>query len=51
MVIFAVAHALFEAEGWTLMTSLLRNGSGAVLDVKSRLPRGARPPGIELWRL
>ncbi len=51
VVIFAVAHALFEAEGWTLMTSLLRNGSGAVLDVKSRLPRGARPPGIELWRL
>ena len=28
VVIFAVAHALFEAEGWTLMTSLLRNGIG-----------------------
>jgi len=51
VVIFAVAHRDFVCEGWTLMTSLLRNGSGAVLDVKSRLPRAEKPEGIELWRL
>jgi len=50
-VIFAVAHQEFVAEGWTLMRGLLRDGSGVVLDVKSRLPRAERPDGIELWRL
>jgi UDP-N-acetyl-D-glucosamine/UDP-N-acetyl-D-galactosamine dehydrogenase len=50
-VIFAVAHAGLVAEGWPLMTALLRGGRGVVLDVKSRLPRAARPPGIDLWRL
>jgi len=51
VVIFAVAHQEFVAAGWKLMTGLLRNGSGVVLDVKSRLPRAERPDGIELWRL
>jgi UDP-N-acetyl-D-galactosamine dehydrogenase len=51
VVIFAVAHQEFVAEGWKLMTALLRNGAGVVLDVKSRLPRAERPEGIELWRL
>jgi len=51
VVIFAVAHQEFVAAGWKLMTRLLRNGSGVVLDVKSRLPRAERPDGIELWRL
>ena len=50
-VIFAVAHQEFVAGGWKLMTGLLRNGTGVVLDVKSRLPRAERPEGIELWRL
>ena len=50
-VIFAVAHQEFVAGGWTLMGELLRNNSGIVLDVKSRLPRAERPEGIELWRL
>ena len=50
-VIFAVAHQEFVAEGWTLMTGLLRNGTGVVLDIKSRLPRTDRPEEIELWRL
>ncbi|HXP04844.1 MAG TPA: nucleotide sugar dehydrogenase [Stellaceae bacterium] len=51
VVIFAVAHQEFVAEGWKLMTGLLRNGTGVVLDVKSRLPRAEQPDGIELWRL
>jgi UDP-N-acetyl-D-galactosamine dehydrogenase len=51
VVIFAVAHAPLASEGWPLITSLLREGTGIVLDIKSRLPRAERPPGIELWRL
>ena len=50
-VILAVAHAPLVTEGWTLVTGLLRDGCGAVLDVKSRLPRAEQPAGIELWRL
>jgi UDP-N-acetyl-D-glucosamine/UDP-N-acetyl-D-galactosamine dehydrogenase len=50
-VIFAVVHAPLVAEGWPLMTSLLRDGTGIVLDVKSRLPRTEQPVGVELWRL
>ena len=51
VVILAVAHAPFVAEGWSLIEGLLRNGSGVVLDVKSRLSRAERPTAIELWRL
>ncbi len=51
VVILAVAHREFVAGGWKLMTGLLRDGGGIVLDVKSRLPRAERPDGIELWRL
>jgi len=51
VVILAVAHREFVAGGWKLMTGLLRDGGGIVLDVKSRLPRAERPNGIELWRL
>jgi UDP-N-acetyl-D-glucosamine/UDP-N-acetyl-D-galactosamine dehydrogenase len=50
-VILAVAHASFVQKGWPLITELLRDGRGLVLDVKSRLPRAEKPPGIELWRL
>jgi len=51
VVILAVAHAPFVAEGWPLISGLLRNGTGVVLDVKSRLPRAERPSGVKLWRL
>ncbi|MGA8402152.1 MAG: nucleotide sugar dehydrogenase [Stellaceae bacterium] len=51
VVILAVAHASFVAEGWPLINSLLRNGTGVVLDIKSCLPRAEQPAGIELWRL
>lgn len=50
-VILAVAHASFVEEGWPLISGLLRDGQGLVLDVKSRLPRAEKPVGIELWRL
>jgi UDP-N-acetyl-D-glucosamine/UDP-N-acetyl-D-galactosamine dehydrogenase len=50
-VILAVAHETFVAEGWPMITRLLRNGSGIVLDVKASLPFGEQPDGIELWRL
>ena len=50
-VILAVAHRDYLDEGWTLMQRLLRDGSGSVLDVKSRLAREQKPDGIDLWRL
>lgn len=50
-VIFAVAHDAFCADGWRVVKSLLKDGQGVVLDVKSRLDRASLPPGVELWRL
>jgi UDP-N-acetyl-D-galactosamine dehydrogenase len=49
--IFAVPHENYLAEGWPLVTGLLKNGSGVVLDVKGKLPRSERPEGVDLWRL
>ena len=50
-VILAVAHRDFLRSGWPLVTGLLKEGSGVVLDVKGRLDRAERPVGVELWRL
>jgi UDP-N-acetyl-D-galactosamine dehydrogenase len=50
-VVLAVAHDEYARGGWPLVTRLLKNGSGAVLDVKAVLDRAARPEGIDLWRL
>jgi UDP-N-acetyl-D-galactosamine dehydrogenase len=50
-VILAVAHSGYIKEGWKLVSSLLKNGKGVVLDVKSKLDRVAKPEGIQLWRL
>jgi UDP-N-acetyl-D-galactosamine dehydrogenase len=50
-VIFAVAHEPFVRGGWPLVTKLLKDGSGVVLDVKSQLDRGQCPASVELWRL
>src|SRR5271163_1136953 len=50
-VIFAVAHTSFVEGGWALLTKLLKNGGGTVLDVKSQLDRNTQPDGIDLWRL
>jgi UDP-N-acetyl-D-glucosamine/UDP-N-acetyl-D-galactosamine dehydrogenase len=50
-VILAVAHKEYLAGGWSLITRLLRDGQGIVLDVKCRLDRATQPTGIDLWRL
>jgi UDP-N-acetyl-D-galactosamine dehydrogenase len=50
-VIFAVAHDTFVRGGWPLLTKLLGENGGIVLDVKSQLDRATRPEKIELWRL
>ncbi len=50
-VILAVAHDEYVAGGWTLVTRLLKDGRGIVLDVKSKLDRAQRPNDIDLWRL
>jgi len=50
-VVLAVPHRAFVASGWPLVSKLLKNGRGIVLDVKAALDRDAKPHGIELWRL
>jgi UDP-N-acetyl-D-galactosamine dehydrogenase len=50
-VVLAVAHESYRASGWPLMTRLLRNGSGLVMDVKGALDPATRPANIEIWRL
>ncbi len=50
-VIFAVAHESYVSGGWPLLTKLLKEEGGVVLDVKSRLDRSQRPERVELWRL
>ncbi len=49
-VVLAVAHDAYVAQGWPLITRLLRDGVGLVLDVKCTLDRALKPEGIELWR-
>jgi len=50
-VILAVAHRYYIEEGWPLIARLLKGGKGTVVDVKSKLDRGSKPEGIDLWRL
>ena len=50
-VILAVAHDEFVAGGWAGVTSLLRGGRGAVVDVQGVLDRAARPRDVDLRRL
>jgi len=50
-VVLAVAHADYVGKGWDLITGLLKGGKGTVVDVKSKLDRGSKPEGIDLWRL
>jgi len=49
-VILAVAHKDYVAGGWPLITGLLKDGQGIVLDVKAKLDRSKKPGGIDLWR-
>ena len=50
-VVLAVAHDEYVAGGWPMVTRLLKDGRGVVLDVKSKLDRRLQPKEIELWRL
>jgi UDP-N-acetyl-D-glucosamine/UDP-N-acetyl-D-galactosamine dehydrogenase len=50
-VVLAVAHESYRASGWPLMTRLLRNGRGLVMDVKGALDAATKPGDIEIWRL
>lgn len=50
-IVFGVAHDDFVSEGWSLMTDLLRGGSGVVADIKGCLDRATKPDGVDLWRL
>jgi UDP-N-acetyl-D-glucosamine/UDP-N-acetyl-D-galactosamine dehydrogenase len=50
-VILAVAHEDYVIGGWSLVTKLLKDGQGIVLDVKAKLDRAKMPEGIGLWRL
>jgi UDP-N-acetyl-D-galactosamine dehydrogenase len=50
-VILAVSHRLFVRGGWPMVTGLLYDGNGVVLDVKGVLDRTARPENIDLWRM
>jgi len=50
-VVLAVAHDFYLKSGWPLITQLLKDGRGLVMDVKGVLGSLDRPPGIEVWRL
>jgi UDP-N-acetyl-D-glucosamine/UDP-N-acetyl-D-galactosamine dehydrogenase len=50
-VILAVAHNSFRQGGWPLITSLLKDGHGIVVDVRGILDRTTIPDGVQLWRL
>ncbi len=49
-VVLAVSHDEYLQDGWRLVTGLLKNGQGVVMDVKSKLDRTRRPQAIDLWR-
>jgi UDP-N-acetyl-D-glucosamine/UDP-N-acetyl-D-galactosamine dehydrogenase len=44
-------HQDYINGGWPLVTRLLKDGMGSVLDIKSKLDRALKPEGIDLWRL
>jgi len=50
-VILAVAHEEFVRGGWPMISRLLKDGAGAVSDVKRVLDRKAKPATVDLWRL
>ncbi len=50
-VVLAVAHRGFVDEGWPLLTGLLRDSRGVIVDVKGKLDRNNVPANVTLWRL
>lgn len=50
-VILAVPHKAYLAGGWDLVTGVLADRAGVVIDVKSRLDRATTPEGVDVWRM
>jgi len=50
-VVLAVAHDAYRKSGWPLITRLLKDGRGLVMDVKGALDPLKKPAGIQVWRL
>jgi UDP-N-acetyl-D-glucosamine/UDP-N-acetyl-D-galactosamine dehydrogenase len=50
-VVLAVAHDCYREAGWPLISRLLKNGRGLVMDVKGALDPTVKPADIEVWRL
>jgi UDP-N-acetyl-D-glucosamine/UDP-N-acetyl-D-galactosamine dehydrogenase len=50
-VVVAVSHDVYRNAGWPLITRLLKDGRGLVMDVKGTLDPLQQPAGIEVWRL
>ena len=50
-VVLAVLHQDYLEQGWKIITDILDDGVGVVLDVKAKLPRDAIPERIVHWRL
>jgi UDP-N-acetyl-D-galactosamine dehydrogenase len=50
-VVLAVAHDVYRTAGWSLITRLLEDGRGLVMDVKGALDLRDKPATIEVWRL
>lgn len=50
-IVVAVPHQSYREIGWALISRLLKNGSGLVVDVRGCLDRDSRPQTISLWRI
>lgn len=50
-VVLAVPHQFYQDGGWSLVSRLLKNGKGLVVDVRSCLDRDKRPANVTLWRI
>jgi UDP-N-acetyl-D-glucosamine/UDP-N-acetyl-D-galactosamine dehydrogenase len=50
-IVLAVAHDAYRNSGWPLITRLLKDGRGLVMDVKGALDPLQKPAGVEVWRL
>ncbi len=50
-VLLAVPHETFRTGGWPLVSRLLRQEGGCVLDVEHVLDRASTPDTVDLWRL
>lgn len=50
-VILAVPHREYLQKGWDGIQSILKDENGIVIDIKSALPKDAKPENVDLWRL